>query len=156
MVLSGFRIVHVPRRVVEAYSYRRKFTIKDKPDKPKKSEEGCEGSRQAKEEGWRLQFRHAKHRETRLSLRPTKEYNKPNKPASSCLCRLADHWPGGFPRVSCDRTRAVLGHGGSKNPRSPWRQSESSGRDIIPPIFCQPASWPGALLPLVVARKSIL
>ena len=36
MVLTGFRIVHVPRRVVEAYSYRRKFTIKDKPDKPKK------------------------------------------------------------------------------------------------------------------------
>jgi len=37
MVLSGFRIVHVPRRVVEAYTYRRKFTIKDKPDKPKKA-----------------------------------------------------------------------------------------------------------------------
>ena len=37
MPLSGYRIVHVPGRVVEAYSYRRKFTIKDKPDKPKKA-----------------------------------------------------------------------------------------------------------------------
>ena len=30
MPLTGYRIVHV-----DAYSYRRKFTIKDKPDKPK-------------------------------------------------------------------------------------------------------------------------
>ena len=32
MVLTGYRIVHV-----DAYSYRRKFTIKDTPDKPKKA-----------------------------------------------------------------------------------------------------------------------
>ena len=33
MVLTGYRIVHV-----DAYSYRRKFTIKDdKPKKPKKA-----------------------------------------------------------------------------------------------------------------------
>ena len=32
MVLTGYRIVHV-----DAYSYRRKFTVNDKPDKPKKA-----------------------------------------------------------------------------------------------------------------------
>ena len=37
MPLTGFRIIHVPRRVVEAYSYRRNFTIKDKAaPKPRK------------------------------------------------------------------------------------------------------------------------
>ena len=54
MVLSGFRIVHVPRRVVEAYSYRRKFTIKDKPDKPKKAKKAAKapGKRKKKAGGY--------------------------------------------------------------------------------------------------------
>ena len=38
MVLTGWRLVHVPGRVAEPYSYRRRFTIKDdKPKKPKKA-----------------------------------------------------------------------------------------------------------------------
>ena len=38
MVLTGYRLIHVPGRVVEPYTYRRKFTIKDaKPKKPKKA-----------------------------------------------------------------------------------------------------------------------
>ena len=36
MPLTGYRIVHV-----DAYSYRRKFTIKDKPDKPKKAKKAA-------------------------------------------------------------------------------------------------------------------
>ena len=54
MVLTGYRLVHVPRRVVEAYTYRRKFTIKDKPDKPKKAKKAkkAPGKRKKKAGGY--------------------------------------------------------------------------------------------------------
>ena len=39
MVLTGYRLVHV-----DAYTYRRKFTIKDKPDKPKKAKKKAKKS----------------------------------------------------------------------------------------------------------------
>ena len=53
MPLTGYRIVHVPQRVVEAYSYRRKFTIKYKPDKPKKAKKAAKapGKRKKKKAG---------------------------------------------------------------------------------------------------------
>ena len=55
MPLTGFRLVHVPRRVVEAYTYRRKFTIKDKADsKPKKAKKAAKapGKRKKKAGGY--------------------------------------------------------------------------------------------------------
>ena len=49
MPLSGYRIVHV-----DAYSYRREFTIKDKPDKPKKAKKAAKapGKRKKKAGGY--------------------------------------------------------------------------------------------------------
>ena len=32
-MLTGFKIIHVAAHTVPAYSYKRRFTVKDKPDK---------------------------------------------------------------------------------------------------------------------------
>ena len=46
MPLTGYRIVHV-----DAYSYRRKFTIKDKPDKAKKTKKKAKKAPSKKRRG---------------------------------------------------------------------------------------------------------
>ena len=71
-------------------------------------------------------------------------------PASSCLCRLVDHWQGGFPRDASGRTHAGPGRDVDCNPRSLVHRNGPSGRDTKQPIFSFYATTAGARRPQVV------